>query len=140
MKNPLEHPLFEQLRSFNFNPDNYTIFGSGPMWIYGLRESIHDVDILARGDVWEQAKSLGRELKPANMKGNKVELLDGAIEIFNEWGPGEWNTDKLIEESFVMRDLRFVQLHEVLKWKQLLGREKDIVDIRVIEKYLLENS
>ncbi len=130
------HPLFLQLLSLHLSSPDYAIFGSGPLLLHELRTEIHDLDIVARTAAWERATLVGK-IDTSYHGGSVVRLFDGAIEIFNGWGPGQWDTNHLIDTAEVVGDahLRFVTLENVLKWKKSLDRPKDRSDINLLEKY-----
>jgi hypothetical protein len=41
-------PKFKLLRSLNLPIPDYVIFDSAPLYVYGLRETLRDFDIVAR--------------------------------------------------------------------------------------------
>jgi hypothetical protein len=128
--------LLNQLKSLNLPTNDYAVFGSGPMYPRGIKELGHDIDLIARGSAWGTAQTLG-EVNQTKLGGNKViELFDGNIEIFNGWAPGEWSVDELIDTSETFDGIPYVTLENVLKWKKIMNREKDIEHIRLIEEYL----
>lgn len=132
MKLP-DHPLFSSLKDLGLPTEDFAVFGSGPMWLRGLREG-KDLDLIARRAAWAKAAALA----PIEHKSDGsayVRLAGGQIEIFNTWVPGEWNIDELIDTADVVDGVRFVRLDEVRRWKQLRGKEKDRVDLTLIEKY-----
>jgi len=128
------HPLIQQLLALGLPPDDFAVFGSGPMMAHGIKES-RDLDIIARGAAWSLAQALGQQ-KKGGYGGNKIGLADGLIEIFDSWGPGAWDADELIDTAEVIEGIRFVALQNVLKWKKLMGRPKDAEHIGLIETYL----
>ena len=124
------------MKNIGLPAGSYAIFGSGPMAVRGLRDC-HDIDLIVTEEVFNEYKNeSGWELKDVE-NGDEVLANDG-VEIFNDWGPGEWNVKQLIEDSEIIEGLPFVRLIEVLKWKKLLKREKDLKDIEMIEKYFKE--
>ncbi len=129
-----DQPLIKKLLVLNLPPDDFAVFGSGPMMAHGLKEA-HDLDIIARGTAWSLAQALGQQ-KKGTYGGDKVELAGGQIEVFNAWGPGEWDPDELIDTAEVIAGIRFVTLENVLKWKKMMNRPKDAEHIRLIEAYL----
>lgn len=134
------HPIFNKLLSLELNPADYLVFGSTPMWLYGLKDLSGDVDILARGEAWAKATQLGKVETPASGASKVVRLFDGEIEIFDGWFPGEWDVDELIDNAIIVEGIGFASLENVLKWKKEFGREKDLEHARVIEEYLLKTS
>lgn len=130
------HPLFQQLMALDLPVEDFAIFGSTPLYLLGLRSEIKDIDLIARGSAWEKAKKIG-ELKTAPQgSGEMVVIGDGSIEIFKQWVPDYWDVDELIDTADIYEGVRFVSLENVLKWKKLMGREKDLVDVSKIENYL----
>ena len=111
------------------------MFGSGPIVIRGIREFNSDLDIIARGQAWEQAKQLGTIGKSVYGT-DRVSLFDGMVEILDTWRPGEWDIDELVDTADVIDGIRFVKLEKVLAWKKLRGKKKDKRDILLTETYL----
>ncbi len=130
-----DNPFFAQLLSLDLPTEDYAVFGSGPLFVQGLREEIHDIDAIARGEAWKKIQLLGLAESPQNGAGKVVRLFKDNIEFFNQWGPGIWNIDELIDTAKVVEGVRFVTLDNVLKWKKILHRPKDLVDIAKIEEY-----
>jgi len=130
--------LLRELKSLGLPPDDFAVFGSGPMVIRGMREP-HDLDVLARGEAWDICKSKS-EPRKAVSGGEVCEFADGDVEVFSSWAPGEWDTDELIDTAETIDGIRFVRLEHVLEWKRRMGREKDTRDIAIIEEYLSRQS
>ncbi len=134
-----ENPLIKKLLSLNLPTDDYAIFGSGPLYAYGIIKNPRDLDVIARGEAWKKALKLG---KPQKLPfGNKaINFFDGKIEIINAWAPGKWDIDELIDTAKIIEGIKFVNLKTVLKWKKRMARPKDLKHIKMIEKYLQENK
>jgi hypothetical protein len=126
-----DHPLIKQLLAIGLPPEDFVVFGSGPMLARGIKES-RDLDVLARGAAWTKASAGGT----SEAAGGGRKAVIGDIEIFNDWGPGEWHVDELIDGADVIEGIRFATLENVLKWKRLVGRPKDREHISLIEAYL----
>ncbi len=138
MKIP-DHPLFETLKKLDFPVGQYAIFGSGPMWARGIRES-DDLDIIVRGEAWEQAKANGVVGVKEYSGLQYAYFADGKIEVYDGWYPGEWNVDELIETAEMIDGIPFVRLESVVEWKKIMGREKDKNDLSSIQEYLSKNQ
>jgi hypothetical protein len=130
-----QHPLIEKLKQLDLPAKDFAIFGSGPLWVRGIRTS-KDLDIIARGAAWEKAKKLGTVGINDRDGTEKVTLANGQIEVYQSWYPGEWNIDALIDSTDSVEGLPFVKLEHVLEWKQRLGREKDVRDVALITEFL----
>jgi len=130
-----KHPIIAKLLSLNLPTHDYAVFGSGPMFAHGIKDLDHDIDLIARGDAWEMACQIGEPQEV--LEGNQgVILFDGEVEIFNGWAPNTWDTDKLIDQADVIEGIRFVSLEQVLKWKEIKGRDKDKLHIEMIKNHL----
>lgn len=133
------HPLFEELKKIGLPDGDYAIFGSGPLWVRGIRES-NDLDIIARGSAWEWAKGNGNFGMKEECHLECVHFADGNIEIYRDWAPGEWDIDRLIDTAEIIEGIPFVRLEHVIEWKKQKSREKDMRDLILIEGYLLKNK
>lgn len=134
-----KHQLFDELKKLSLPEGEYAIFGSGPLWVRGIRES-SDIDIITRGETWGWAKANGHVVSKEMSGLECAQFSDGAIEIYRDWYPGNWNIDELIETAEVIEGVPFVPLVAVIEWKKKMGREKDIDDLALINEYLSRNS
>lgn len=123
----------EELKKLNLPDDKYAVFGSGPMAVRGIREA-NDIDIIALPELFAKLfKKYGeKKIKRGLQNQRSIQLSD--IEIWEDWAPGEWDIEKLIKEADIFHGVRFVKLAEVLSWKKLMGREKDLRDVARLEK------
>jgi len=135
MKNLSNNQIFVKLNSLGLSVDDYAVFGSGPMFAHGIKDLGHDLDIIARGNAWRQACSTSSP-QTAIFGGLVVNLFNGEIEIFDSWAPGDWDVNDLIDTAEIIEGIRFVTLENVVKWKRLMGREKDRIHIKMIEDHL----
>ncbi len=132
-------PLFSVLRKLDLPAKNYVVFGSGPLWVRGLRES-HDLDILARGSAWERAKQVGQLGTVVGSDRPVVRIPGMAIEIFDTWYPGAWDEQGIIDRAEMIDGLPFASLADVQAWKKRMGRPKDLADLRLLAEYVTQPS
>ena len=111
---------------------DFVIFGSGPLLAHGLRRSIRDVDVVARGAAWHRVSRCGFPAVGAISGAPMALFWGGRIQFSPEWISKEWDTDDLIERAEMIQDLPFAQLADVLSYKQTLDRLKDRPDIEVL--------
>mgnify|MGYP001608235276 CR=1 len=69
-----------------------------------------------------------------------IESADGKIEFWHNWRPWYRDSSRFINNAEIIDGLPFVKLDYVLEWKKKFGREKDLKDIKTIEKFLMETS
>ncbi len=134
-----EHGLFQELKRLNLPEGEYVVFGSGPLWVRGIRES-SDIDILACGSAWQWAKENGKVGIKEYSGLEYASFADGNIEIYNRWYPGEWDADSLIKHAEIIDGIPFVPLAQVMNWKKVMGREKDEKDLVLIKTYLSKSK
>ncbi|MEK7567012.1 MAG: hypothetical protein AAB527_02680 [Patescibacteria group bacterium] len=125
--------LFQKVRDLKLPLGKYALFGSAPLGIRGLRDC-RDIDIIVTENLWNECKSKDWKIKDKPDIGQY--LCRGEIELWKNWAPGQWNIKKLIQESEMIDGLPFVRLESVVAWKKLNGREKDLKDLKTIEKFL----
>jgi hypothetical protein len=131
--NGLADRLWFEVRALNLPHHDYVIFGSGPLVAHGLIDHVRDIDIVARGEAWEKASSLAPPVLAPH--GDRViHLRGGDIEIFD--GFFNFDAHQLINAAMLIEGLPFGCLSHVLRYKELLGRDKDLEHIRIIEAYL----
>lgn len=131
--------LLEKTKSLGLPRGDFAIFGSSRLYLCGLSETIHDIDIIARGEVWKKACTLGVVESPKSRRGDIVRLFEGDIEISNEWTYGPWDIDNLINTADYIDGLPFVTLENVLKWKIRRRAKNDDQDIEKLQNYLKVN-
>jgi hypothetical protein len=130
--------LFGKVKGLNLPTGEYALFGSAPLGIRELKKC-RDIDIIMSENLWNEYKNkLNWKIKK-NLDRNDSYCLcndDNDIELWKDWAPGAWNVVELIKEAEIIDDLPFVKLEQVIKWKKLNGRGKDLKDIEIIEIYL----
>jgi len=133
--------LFEKVKKLNLPKGEYAIFASGPLGIRNIREC-RDIDLIVTEDLFEKLNN-NPDWKYGDFERDGrifPHLEKEEIEAYKTWGPEEWDIMKLIKEAEIIDDLPFVRLEEVLKWKKISGRDKDIEDVKLIEDYLIKQK
>lgn len=135
-KRMCDNEFIHELVALNLDPDQFVIFGSAPLLAHGLRATVRDLDIVARGDVMAWARRTGT-LGVGSHSGDPVwHLNKGRIQFSAGWITNHWSTDRLIDGAEIIDGLRFAHLRDVLQYKQDLLRKKDLTDIARIQSYL----
>ncbi len=136
----VKNPIFKKLLDLELDPNDYAVFGSGPMYPHHLKEMTHDIDIIARGKAWKKAQQFGIPHATDLHQGLQVDVAGGKIQIFNKWISDNWDVDELIDSAEIIDGIRFVRLDLVLKSKEEQHRKKDIADIQLIQEYLKKEN
>lgn len=130
--------LFQRVKELNLPIGKYVLFGSTPMGIRGLKDC-NDVDLLVTEDIWESYKGKDGWKQKMLDDGRPVLINDKlSLDLGTTWGPGVWDPKKIMREAEIIDGLPFASLEDVLKWKKIIGRKKDLKDIEIIEDFLYE--
>lgn len=132
----LAHPLIRRLTQLDLDRDNFVIFGSGPLFAHGIRRKIHDLDVVARGSAWRRVCEQGVSSAGKISGAPAMHFGGDQIQFFREWISTDWNSDDLIDRAEIIEGLRFARLADVLAYKRMLMRSKDIMDIHAIAKLI----
>lgn len=128
--------LFQKVKDLKLPVGKYALFGSAPLGIRGLRDC-RDIDIIVVEDLWDECKKNNWELGTTSYD---IQCLcndeNDEIELWKDCKPGNWDIKKLIEDAEIIDGLPFVRLERVLEYKKLRVKEKDLKDIKIIEKFL----
>ena len=108
--------------------NQFAIFGSGPLSIRNLREA-NDIDLIVKEQLWNE---LSRNYSVMGERLIKI----GETEIYKDWKPWFDDVNLLIDSADIFNGYRFVKLEYLLKWKKEMNREKDKVDIKIIQDFL----
>lgn len=131
--------LFQRVKDLNLPLGEYAIFGSGPMGIREMRE-MHDIDLIVFDKVFnEYLEKQGWEIKEIYGYRDWLKNDNLQIEMGRDWHEG-WDVEGMIRGADIIDGLPFVKLDYLIKWKKFSGREKDLKDIELIEKWKSENE
>ncbi len=130
--------LFQKVKNLNLPMGKYALFGGGPMSIRELKEA-NDLDIIVTDDLFKEYKNKNEWKVGVSANGSEY-LSFEEIEIYRDWKPGDWNIVDLIKNAEIIDELPFVGLNDVIKWKKIYAREKDLRDVEIIENYLSKNK
>jgi hypothetical protein len=115
---------------------DFVIFGSGPLLAHGLRSSVHDLDIVARGPVWRDVYRYGCRAV-GSVNGSPMAVFwNGLIQFSPGWISADWDADDLIDRAEIIQGWPFATLADVLAYKQVLLRRKDHQDIAALHQAL----
>lgn len=127
--------IAKRTRELGLNVGEYALFGSVPLAACGIRES-QDIDMLVTHEVYQRLKVQGWKVE-VFPNGRKM-LKKDCFEAGEDWNYGTYNPDpaRLIKEADIIEGIPVVRLEEALAWKKAFGREKDLKDVKLIEKFM----
>ena len=124
--------LVKLVTDLDLDRSDFVIFGSGPLLAHGLRQSIRDLDIVARGTAWDCVSQHGSPAR-GSINGAPMAVFRGGLIQFSQgWVSDDWDADDLIDRAEIIQELPFAQLTDVLAYKQMLLRPKDLPDIAAL--------
>lgn len=132
----MDTTLFDRLRKLNLPPQDYAIFGSGPLAIRGIVPLANDLDILCRENVWAIVCQSGTIEFLPEYDVSVATLYDGAITFGMEWGIGNFDVDELIKSAETIDSLPFVRIEHVVRYKKLRSSAKDVLHLNAIEAFI----
>lgn len=124
--------FLKELDLLNLKIWSYVIFWSWALAIRWIRDS-NDIDIIVNDEIFE---GLLKKYPESLSKDHENFLNIWNLEISNTW---LWKKDKVqyfIESAEIINWHPYVELNEILNWKKSMKREKDLIDIKLIENYL----
>jgi hypothetical protein len=130
----VEYPaelLFDRLRALDLTTGEYAVFGSGPIAVRGLVDTVRDLDVIIRGKTWQQVRALGVVVTKGDDE--TVDLGNG-LTFGRSWGYGVFDIEKLIDEAEIIEGLPFVRLDAVIQFKKIADRPKDREHLRLLRE------
>lgn len=130
--------IIEKVKKFNFPSGEYVVVASGPLEALGIRKA-SDIDIAVTPALHTKLKASGEWEE--KVKYGKTFLQQDGIEIIPSlsWSEYPTTTEEAIASAMIIDGIYFMNLEELKKFKKALGREKDLKDIELIDKYI-ENT
>lgn len=122
--------LFGLLRSLDLSPQDFAVFGSGPLLVRGVIDRAGDLDVICRGAAWETVQGLGPTIEQNGVP--VVSLFDGLVTFGTRWAIGDFDVDRLIDTAEMIGGLPFVRLEHVAAYKRLADRPKDREHLRLL--------
>ena len=133
---------FEDLKKLNLPQNDFVVVGSGPMSVRGIRES-KDIDVIVTQSLWDELTK--NHTTGINSWGVQNIELEHDIEILHPTQSMFGNSSIVpVEEVFGKADMfdgiKFISLEHLKKIKIKLGRDKDMEDVGLIDKFLEEEK
>ena len=139
MKNPQPHWIRNTIKELHLPSKQYAVFGSGLLDVLGLKKA-SDIDIIMTKQLFEdlsQQKDWSLNKHPNGGEVLSHETIEG-IEAFYEASIpmcDQQGIERMISNATIIEDVEFVRLEDILAWKQAFGREKDLQDVHLINRY-----
>lgn len=119
-----ENSLLEKLKELSFPEKEYWVVAGSAMVLHGFRSQTPDIDLGCSTLLADQLQQQGYIVSYCEDGTRKI-LYSENIEIFENWIEGT------VE---IIHGIPVVSVEGLILMKKNLGREKDLVDIALIEK------
>lgn len=126
--------IIEKMLALDLPLDQYVIVGSGSLAAHGIREA-NDIDMVVMPELFEALRRKGwtEKIRPNGKPKLQLDQIEAMLDVNKEgFQP---TTEELIERSVVIDGIRFTSLQDVRAFKVAYGREKDVFDIELIDRF-----
>ncbi len=127
--------IIQKIKELNLPNDQYVVIGSGTMDVLGIREA-QDIDISVTEELFDKLKQSGKweEFEKYGRPFLKKDVFD--INKHLGWEKYSITIEEANKSALFIEDIPFMNLDELIKFKDAMGREKDFKDIGLIKEYL----
>lgn len=136
MDTPNFNHLLEELKKLQLPIGEFALCGSAPMAVRGLRD-VQDLDIIVSENLYQKLK---QKYSDEKYQSNLGPLKINNLEISYTWLNDLDEAKKIISEAEIINDWPFAPLKYIIDYKQMLNRQKDLDDLKLIEGYLLKEK
>ena len=118
--------LLNLLESLKFDSNEYWLITGAAMVFYGFRKETGDLDLGCTSKLADEleAKGYPAEIMP---EGTRKICPAPDVEIFENW---------LYDQVEIIDSIPVISVKGLIAMKKSIGREKDLKDIQLIERYL----
>ncbi|MFA5854582.1 MAG: hypothetical protein WC866_05920 [Patescibacteria group bacterium] len=137
-RKPLD--VFEELKKLDLPSGEYIVLGSGILGALGIRD-INDVDLLVSPQLFEKLLTDGWMYAEVEIEGRtRKKAYRDHYEAYQDFWYGTERPDakQLISDAVTVRGFSFLSLEKLMEIKTVMGREKDLQDVLLIQKYLMQ--
>jgi len=126
--------IFSRIKALDLPFGEYVVVSSGTLEALGLRPA-RDLDIAVTPKLFEKLRADGGWIEEERY--GKLFLSKPGVDIIRQlaWDAYPTTNEEAIASALVIDGIPFTNLDELKRFKQALGREKDLKDIELIEAY-----
>ena len=124
----------EELKRLGIDPDDCIVVGSGVMGALKIRQT-DDLDLCVKQKTYDRFKDLGWEEKVWPQGAPTIH--SGTVDMGTDWGDDKiiYAFEDLKKHTVEINGVTYVSLELLRSWKVNKGREKDKIDIELIDNY-----
>ena len=121
--------IVQELRRLNLPRNEYVVVGSGVLNPLGIRDS-NDIDLIVSQKIYDKLEEAGWQ---HDNWSDQIVLKKDVFDIGTNWYGLQLT--QLLENAQYVDGIPYLSLDDVYEWKRRLGREKDFVDLELIDLY-----
>ncbi len=122
--------LINTLKKYNFDNHKYLVISGAAMVLLGIKEHTSDIDIAVTPDYYNYLiNNYNCIFERINEFNNKCYIIDDVI---------NFGIDYYSENKNIINDIPIQTKGDLIKLKEFLNREKDIIDIKKIKEFYNE--
>lgn len=125
--------IVAQVRQLGWPLDQVVVIGSGLLDAWGLRPS-DDVDVVVAPELFEILRRARDDLRYED-RGGYGALIRDNLEVFLDWGD-ELPYEVLRQDAIQIDGVWFMNPAQLIARKKVMGRDKDLQDVALLEEFL----
>ena len=118
-------------RGLSFMGEDCWLTSGAALVLYGVKETTRDVDVICTKELADRLQAQGVPYKMSGLDNTRVFAVSDLVEVLEDW-----YTEEVVE----LEGLRCASLLSIRGQKERLGREKDLRDIELIDRFLNESG
>lgn len=115
------------MRELDFLGDGCWLTSGAALVLYGVKEATRDIDLICTTELADSLEQRGFPFRRDGLDNTRIFQIGDRVEVLEDW-----QTDEVVE----LEGLKTASLPSIRKQKEALGREKDIADIQLIDRFL----
>ena len=121
-----KNSIIKMLNDLNLPPSEYWITSGSALVMHGVKQYTKDIDLGCTNSLWDFFLQNGHMFR-VGKDNSKIMQINEYVEVIKEY---------YVEEIEFVEGLPTGSLKSIKKQKESLGREKDIIDIKLIDEYI----
>lgn len=114
-------------RSLDFMGESCWLTAGAALVLHGVKETTHDVDIVCTTELADRLEAQGVPFRRSQFDNTRIFAYNQDVEVLENWF-----TDTIV----TIEGLRAASVESIRKQKEAQGREKDLADILLIDRFL----
>ncbi len=119
--------ILRLLKELDFLEEGCWLTSGAALVLYGVKESTRDIDLVCTTELADRLERQGVPFRLDGLDGTRIFAVNDRVEVLENW-----HTDEVI----TLEGVPAASLLSIRRQKEELGREKDLLDIRLIDEFL----